>query len=90
MIMDWSFAWVIVVVLLMDGYLYWHFNHIFNVQFDLTNKLIAKVKGHSVEDVEVIIAENIDDPNRTHILGGFVHGDAVCANECWCKVCEEE
>ena len=26
-----------------------------------------------------------DDPERTHILGGFVHGDAVCADECWCK-----
>tara|TARA_R110000824_G_scaffold295947_2_gene484263 strand:+ start:3774 stop:3959 length:186 start_codon:yes stop_codon:yes gene_type:complete len=30
------------------------------------------------------------DPERTHILGGFVHGKAICSDECWCKAGEEE
>tara|TARA_R110002020_G_scaffold134398_1_gene299945 strand:+ start:310 stop:669 length:360 start_codon:yes stop_codon:yes gene_type:complete len=33
---------------------------------------------------------NWKDPGRTHILGGFVHGKAICSDECWCKAGEEE
>jgi hypothetical protein len=32
----------------------------------------------------------MNDEGRTHILGGFVMGKAICSPECWCKVGEEE
>ena len=40
--MDWEFFWIILIVIGLDGYLYWHFSHIFNLQYDLTNKLLTK------------------------------------------------
>ena len=99
--MEWSFLWVIFVVLVMDGYLYWHFNHIYNAQYDLTSRLIAKIKGATHEENsddfgfditgnEVMQNMSEDDPNRTHILGGFVHGEAICSDDCWCATQEEE
>ena len=30
------------------------------------------------------------DEGRTHLLGGFVLGEAVCSPECWCKTGEEK
>ena len=50
--MDWSFLWVVVVVLALDGYLYWHFDKIFQAQWDLTNQLIERFKNSKSEQVE--------------------------------------
>ena len=47
-----------------------------NLGFDVTgNEVMQHIEG--------------DDPHRTHILGGFVHGAAICADDCWCKTEEE-
>jgi hypothetical protein len=48
--MDWEFFWIILVVIGLDGYLYWHFNNIFNMQFDLTNKLLVKLRSNADEE----------------------------------------
>lgn len=50
--MDWEFFWIILVVIGLDGYLYWHFNNIFNLQYDLTNKMIAAFHKEQVERVK--------------------------------------
>jgi len=56
-----------------------------NVQRDSArNNLGFDVTGNEV--MQHIVGE---DPHRTHILGGFVHGDAICADDCWCKTEEE-
>lgn len=54
--MDLEFFWIIVVVLALDGYLYWHFNQIFNLQYDLTNKLLTKFNK---QEVETFAAEDL-------------------------------
>ena len=54
--MDLEFFWIIVVVLALDGYLYWHFNQIFNLQYDLTNKLLTKFNK---QEVETFVAEDL-------------------------------
>tara|TARA_R100000152_G_C6780327_1_gene212954 strand:- start:1793 stop:2128 length:336 start_codon:yes stop_codon:yes gene_type:complete len=63
---------------------------------DLRNE-VAEIRGHSkelVDDFDITgneVMQHIrdDDSERTHILGGFVQGDAVCADECWCNGEEE-
>jgi len=51
--MDWEFFWVILVVIGLDGYLYWHFNNIFNIQFELTNKMITTFQKQQDDGVEI-------------------------------------
>lgn len=51
--MDWEFFWVILVVIGLDGYLYWHFNNIFNIQFELTNKMITTFQKQQDDEVEI-------------------------------------
>jgi len=51
--MDWEFFWVILVVIGLDGYLYWHFNNIFNIQFELTNKIITTFQKQQDDGVEI-------------------------------------
>jgi len=58
---------------------------------------VAQLRGYNRELVddfditgnEVMQRITDDDSERTHILGGFVHGDAVCSDNCWCKGEEE-
>ena len=50
--MDWEFFWVILVVIGLDGYLYWHFSNIFNIQFELTNKMLTAFQKQQNDKTE--------------------------------------
>ena len=61
-------------------------------------KEVAELRGHSkdlVDDFDITGNEVMqhmkeEDSAKTHIFGGFrKHGDAVCADECWCNEVEE-
>ena len=43
--MDWN-SFAILVVIGLDGYLYWHFSNIFNIQFELTNKMLTAFQNN--------------------------------------------
>ena len=50
--MDWEFFWVILVVVGLDGYLYWHFSNIFNIQFEITNKMLTTFQKQQNDKAE--------------------------------------
>jgi len=82
---DWLLPFAILAGILGMTYysLYSHFTQLFTAQADVTDKILSyfnNIKGEpEVSEIDV---------GRTHILGGFVHGAAICADGCWCK--EEE
>lgn len=67
-----------------------HFTRLFESQMDVTDRILVHFR--SIQDQEAIdeVGEYVfsKDEGRTHILGGFVHGHAICSDDCWCK--EEE
>jgi len=59
---------ILISIVLCYG-LYWHFTQLFEMQFNLTNKLLEK----------------ITNADKTHVLGGIDdEGNGVCSADCWC------
>ncbi len=81
---EWVMPYFILVGVLCLFYysLYRHFTDLFTAQADVTDKILNHFRNLNEPEVSEI------DVNQTHILGGFVHGEAICSDECWCK--EEE
>ncbi len=63
--------------------LYSHFTQLFTAQADVTDMILDHFRN--LKD-ETELSDS--DEGRTHVLGGFVHGHAICSDDCWCK--EEE
>jgi len=84
-VQEWLLSYVLLAVIMSIFYyaLYSHFTQLFTAQADVTDIILDHFRNLA-DEPEV---SDIDE-GRTHVLGGFVHGDAVCSEDCWCK--EEE
>ena len=87
---EWLIPYLVVVVLMaVFGYsLFSHFTGLFESQMDVTDRILdhfRKIQPDE-EPSEYVFSK---DEGRTHVLGGFVHGAAICSDGCWCKGEEE-
>ena len=82
---EWLIPYLLVILMVsIFGYgLFNHFTRITVAQMDVTDMILNHFRSIQ-EEPEL---SDIDE-GRTHVLGGFVHGDAICSDDCWCK--EEE
>jgi|TARA_R110002020_G_scaffold1492_2_gene6688 hypothetical protein len=89
---EWLIPYLIVVgMMVVFGYsLFNHFTQLFESQMDVTDRILELFHSMQEPDEPTTDGEYVfsKDEGRTHILGGFVHGHAICSDDCWCK--EEE